>query len=232
MSKSILNCPIEFDKSDYLSLLSLSVGWSVCCQNRMGELIGDSGWNVDLMGGRIKFGDQEFSSGLIGTEAAGDSTWLWAWAHTESGLPEIAAAPSRRAKRQLSQCDEFANGKFLLDEIRTGHNLSMICCAASEKNLCYYRCPHSGVSAFVTVEGLPQQVFALIDAQSFLRQYLEIVSTFYCDHRLLAAGFLYMNGTEFTEQGASLIADFAERTLRFDFEPAEGLHRLVNVNFD
>ncbi len=231
MSKNILDCPIPFDKTNLLDLLSLSVGRTIFCQNRMGELIGDNGWNVDIMNGCISFGGQKYKSGVIGTESATDGTWLWSWAHTEGGLPEIAAAPSRRAKKQLTDCPEFTNGKFMLDELRTGHNLSMICCAVSEKELCYYRCPHAQGAAFVTVEGLPQNVFAPVGTQDFLRQYLEIVSAFYCDHRLLAAGFLYMNGTEFSDEGAALVAHFNEADMRLDFEPSEGLYRLANVNF-
>ncbi len=231
MSKTILSCPIDYDKSSLIDLLSLSVGWSIACQNRMGELIGDSGWNVDIKNGTISFGENTYKSGVLGTESASSSTWLWSWAHTEGGLPEIAAAPSRRAKKALPECPEFANGKFMLDELHTGHNLSMICCAVSEKELCYYRCPHGDGAAFVTVEGLPSSVFAPVGAQSFLRQMMEIVSVFYCDHRLLAAGFLHMNGTEFTAEGAALTAHFPEAEVTLEFEPAEGLYRLANVNF-
>ncbi len=231
MNRSVLNCPIEYDRSNMLDVLSLSVGWSIACQNRMGELIGDSGWNVDLKSGTIKFGDSIYKSGVLGTESHTSGTWLWAWENTEGGLPEIAAAPSRRAKKLLPDCPEFTNGKFMLDELHTGHNLSMICCAASKKDICYYRCPHSEGAAFVTVEGLPESVFAPLSAQELLRQYMEIVSAFYCDHRLLAAGLLYMSGVPFVAEGASLTAEFSDRKLRFDFEPSEGLYRLINVSF-
>ena len=232
MNRSVLNCPIEYDRSNMLDVLSLSVGWSIACQNRMGALIGDSGWNVDLKSGTIKFGENTYKSGVLGTESHTSGTWLWAWENTEGGLPEIAAAPSRRAKKLLPDCPEFANGKFMLDELRTGHNLSMICCAASDKDICYYRCPHSEGAAFVTVEGLPESVFAPLDAQELLRQYMEIVSVFYCDHRLLAAGMLYMSGVEFTAEGASLTAEFSDRNIRFDFESADDVFKVTNVNFD
>ncbi len=232
MKKTILNCPIDYDRSSFLDMLSLSVGWSVACQNRLGELIGDSGWNVDLKGGTIKFGENIFKSGVLGTESSSSGTWLWAWENTEGGLPEIAAAPSRRAKKQLSACPEFTNGKFMLDELHTGHNLSMICCAASDKDICYYRCPHSEGAAFVTVEGLPEDVFAPLDAQSLLRQIMEIISVFYCDHRLLTAGILYMSGNDFTADGLSLTADLSGRTACFEFETVDGLCHLANVNFN
>lgn len=230
MKRNILQCPIEFDKSSFFDLLSLSVGWSVACQNRLGEIIGDSGWNVDVKGGTIKFGENVYKSGVLGTESSSSGTWLWAWENTEGGLPEIAAAPSRRAKKALPSCPEFTNGKFMLDELHTGHNLSMVSCCVSEKDICYYRCPHSDGAAFVTVEGLPESVFAPLDAQSLLRQMMEVVSVFYCDHRLLAAGLLYMSGCTFEVTDGGITADIGGRTAQLQFEQYEGLYRLMNVS--
>ncbi|MBQ8195977.1 MAG: hypothetical protein IJZ47_11535 [Oscillospiraceae bacterium] len=232
MKKTILNCPVDFDRSSFLDLLSLSVGWSIACQNRLGELIGDNGWNVDLKSGTIKFGEHIFKSGVLGTESSSSGTWLWAWENTEGGLPEIAAAPSRRAKKQLGDCPEFTNGKFMLDELHTGHNLAMVCCAVSDKDICYYRCPHSEGAAFVTVEELPEDIFAPLDAQSLLRQIMEIISVFYCDHRLLTAGLLHMNGNLFTADDRSISAEFDGRSIRFTFEATEEIYRLVDVNFN
>ena len=232
MKRNILNTPIDFDKSDFLSLVSLSAGYAIACQNKMGELvIGDNGWNVDVKGGTIKFGESVFRSGVLGSESHESNTWLWAWENTEAGLPEIAAAPSRRAKKALPDCPEFLNGKFMLDELHTGHNLAMVCCAASGQSLCYYRCPHSEGAVFVTVEGLPESVFAPLPPEKLLRHIMEIISAFYCDHRLLVAGLLWMNGTEFSEERDSITAQLGERQARFLFEPVEGLSRLADVRF-
>lgn len=230
--RNILDCPIDFDRGDFLHLVSLSAGYAISCQNAMGELIiRDNGWNVDIKGGKIRFGENEFKSGVLGSESESSGTWLWAWENTEGGLPEISAAPSRRAKKALSECPEFQTGKFMLDELHTGHNLTMVSCAVSEKYVCYYRCPYTGGAAFVTVEGLPAEVFAPLSAEALLRRIMEIVSTYYCDHRLLAAGTLYMNGNDFTAEGNTITAEINGRMLCFTFEPAEGLSRLADVRF-
>lgn len=232
---SILTTPVEFDKNDFLSLLSLSVGTAISRQNRMGELvIGDNGWNVDLRSGEIKFGDREFRCGILGTESYVSNTWLWGWAHTESGLPENAAAPSRRAKRALSGCPEFTEGKFGLDELHTGHNLAMVAMGAAENNVCYYRCPYSDGALFVQIEGLPDEVFAPLDLVALARQFVEILSAFYCDHRLLAAGLLHQNGYRFSEEtspiGGAIVCESGGKTLRIDYEKFDGLCRTTNVN--
>ena len=119
----------------------------------------------------------------------------------------------------------------MLDEVHNGHDLAMISCGVSHENLCYYRCPYDGGAALVTISGLPEDIFAPVDSTAFLRQYIEIISGFYCDHRLLAAGFLYQNGTSFTESENALTADFGERNLRFLFEQTEdGISRVLDIS--
>ncbi len=230
--RSILDCPVQFDKTDFFDLVSLSVGWSIACQNRMGALvIGDSGWNVDVKGGTIRFGESTFKSGVLGSESRTSETWLWGWANTEANLPEIVSAPSRRAKRVLAGTAEFDNGKFMLDELHTGHNLSMVCCAVSDKPMCYYRCPYSDGALFATVEGLPEEVFAPLSAEQVMRQVMEIISVFNCDHRLLVAGLLWLNGTDFSEEYGCISADFGGRGLRFSFEPVGEIARLADISY-
>ncbi len=229
---SLLDCPVRFDKTSMLDMLSLSAGRSFLCQNRMGEkIIGNNGWALDPMKCIIRFGDREFTAGILGTESAVQNTWLWSWAHTESGLPERAAAASRRAKRTLPDLPEFQTGKFMLDELHNGHNLSMISVGVSDDELCYYRCPYEGGAAFAAVSGLPQEIFLPADDREFLRQYIEIIGGFYCDHLLLAAGFLHQNGTPFTCGGGVITAEFGSRNIRMTFEQTEdGISRVTDIS--
>ena len=196
---SVLECPVYFDKTNMLDMLSLSAGRAILCQNRLGEqIIADNSWGLDPMKGMIRFGEREFRAGILGSESEIQNTWLWSWAHTESGLPDSSTAVS---------------------------------CGVSHENICYYRCPYDGGAALVTISGLPEDIFAPVDSTAFLRQYIEIISGFYCDHRLLAAGFLYQNGTPFTESENALTADFGERNLRFLFEQTEdGISRVLDIS--
>lgn len=231
---SVLDCPVYFDKTSMLDMLSLSAGRAILCQNRLGEkIVGDSAWGLDPMEGVIRFGEREFRAGILGSESTIQNTWLWSWAHTESGLPEKATAVSRRVKRALPDLPEFQTGKFMLDEMHNGHNLAMIACGVSEENVCYYRCPYDGGAALVTVSGLPDEIFAPAELPEFLRQYIEIIGGFYCDHRLLAAGALFQNGTPFTasEDENSIVADFSGRKLRLLFEQTgDGLSRVLDIS--
>ena len=230
-NRSILMTPTEFSRESFLDLVSLSAGMAIARQNAFGALIAErGGWNVDIRERTITFGDKAFSIGILGSESEQSGTWLWGWANTEANIPELANAASRRAKKALGACPEFSTGKFMLDELHNGHNIAMVSVGAAEKCSCYYRCPYNGGALFVQIENLPDEIFAPLDSTSFMRQYLEIISSFYCDHRLLAAGFLYQNGTEFSENGGEIEAFFPDRTLVFSFESAEGFCRVYNVS--
>lgn len=230
MARSILDTPIAFDRSDFFSLLSLSVGMAVARQVRMGELIiKENGWNVDIRARKIMFGSSAFEMSVLGSESDESGTWLWAWANTQSNIPELATAASRRAKKALAGCPEFSEKKFMLDELHNGHNIAMVCMSISEKNVCYYRCPYNGGAMFAQIEGLPEEIFAPLTEAELMRQYIEVIRGFYCDHKLLAAGMLWLNGNEFTDGGSFIDGVFGDKTLRFIFEEADGLNRVVNI---
>ncbi len=228
--RTIITTPVDFDKSDFLSLLSLSAGAAIARQNAFGAVIGSDGWNVNPMHSMIKFGEREFPCGIIGTESEIGGTWLWGWAHTESGLPENASAPSRRAKRTLGYCAEFTTAKFELDELHNGHNLSMVTVCAAEKNACYYRCPYDGGALFVQVNELPDEVFAPMPLDALVKQFMEVLGAFYCDHKLLAAGMLYMNGYNFNVEPNRITAEKNGLLLNIAFEQAGGLYRTTNIS--
>ena len=80
------------------------------------------------------------------------------------------------------------------------------------------------------IEGLPESVFAPISLDELAREFLEIIRSFYCDHKLLAAGFLHQNGYSFEDSGDFLSSTDGKRTLHFDFEEIDGIFRVVNIS--
>ena len=63
---SVLECPVYFDKTNMLDMLSLSAGRAILCQNRLGEqIIADNSWGLDPMKGMIRFGEREFRAGIL-----------------------------------------------------------------------------------------------------------------------------------------------------------------------
>lgn len=224
------SCPVEYDESSFSDLLSLAAGRALLCQNRLGaKIIGDRPWAINPTEGLIRFGDSEFHAEILGTESEITNTWLWSRAHTESGLPERITAVSRKAKKLLPKLPEFQEGKFMLDGLHNGHNLAMATVGALPENVCYYRCPYDGGAVFAVIYGLPDEIFAPAAEGEFMRQYMDIVGGLYCDHRLLAAGFLHQNGTPFTLDGSTITADFTGKKLRMTFENTDGINRITDI---
>jgi hypothetical protein len=56
-------------------------------QLALGDVLEDRPWTVDIRAGTATFGELMFPIQLLGTEAEGDNSWLWAWANEGSSLP-------------------------------------------------------------------------------------------------------------------------------------------------
>lgn len=225
---SILNAPVQYNREDFFSLLSLSAGTSIARQNAMGELvIGDNGWQVDIKQRKIFFGDNAFDCGILGREHNG--AWIWGWADTEIGFPEGVFAPARRIKRVLGNAPEFSTAKFMLDEMRTGHAIAMISTASAEENVCYYRCPFEDGAFLVQVNGLPEEVFAPLEYRRIMRTLMNVISGLNCDHKLAAAGLLYEGGVAFEDNGGYIDAHFAQGDIRMVFEEYDGVYRVLDI---
>lgn len=234
---SALTTPVEFDKSDFPSLLSLTAGTVIARQYRLGEFMGKDDWRVDVTNHKITFGKhlfkkREFDIGLIGTESEYSNTWLWGWANTESGLSEDFVAPSLEAKQALQDCREFGESQLELDELCTGHNLSTVTVGIFDKNVCYYRCPYDGGAMFALIEGLPESIFEPLSLNEIMHRHLDIISSVHCIHRLLAAGLLHQNGYTFTDNGDHIVCEYEGQVLRFDFEKSGEIIRTSNISLN
>lgn len=229
---SALTTPVSFDRSDLLSVLSLCLGTAVARQNRLGEFIGKNNWSVDVNKRMLKFGLHKYKIGLIGTESEYSDTWLWGWGHTEGGLPEGFAEPSENVRRLLPDCAAFSEAKFGLDELRMGHNLSTVTVGVSDRNVCYYRCPYEGGAMFAQIEGLPDKLFRPLTLTEIAGLQTDIISSYDCSHKLLAAGMLHQNGYTFTDNGSSIISAAGDRELKFEFEEIGGVMRTSGISMN
>ena len=127
------------------------VGSATARQLALGELLGDRPWQVDLEKGTAAFSELVFPIQLLGTEAEGDNTWLWAWANEASSLPESILMSSRqlRALGTTRGPDLLATPSFPLERI-SGHQLAMVCTGLLETGP-YYRGPYDGGALYFTI---------------------------------------------------------------------------------
>jgi len=58
---------------------------------------GNQPWNFDVKSGTLVFGKKgKFKAQILGTYSKETGTWLWAWANTESGLPDLVTNYSKK----------------------------------------------------------------------------------------------------------------------------------------
>lgn len=188
------------DFSDFHQVFSATLGKMATVQNRFADIVGNLDWNVDFDSCEIAFGDQIYKIQLIGSESDVSDTWLWGFAN-QSGLSPEATAFSYeilRAGREWG-LQAFSEPSFELDEMLSGHNLSIAACGAAGENLCYYGCEHDNGCAFVAIMDAPAWVFEPLGAHEFVKTASSCIQNHDVDHKIFIKSFLEFNGVKFDE---------------------------------
>ncbi len=129
---------------DYDTLLNQHLCFAFDRQLLLADLVEDLDWGYDVSTGLLTFGDRyEFQAEILGTEADGDSSWLWSWANEMSSLsPErTQAALELKQLGEREGIPELSDARHSLSVVN-GHALGMI--AVGQKlGQAYYHGPHA-----------------------------------------------------------------------------------------
>lgn len=144
---------------------------------------------------------------LLGTESESSNTWLWAWANTESNIPDhlLVASLSLKDYGEQHGIPELTQSELPLDQI-DGHTLALLASGLCDANA-YYRCPYDGGALFVLImdENFPKdptpplQRIASVFPQA-------IASLDIPDHRLALTGYLDHYGLAHEQDGDKIVA--------------------------
>ena len=188
-------------------LLSRYAGISLAKQLALGDFLGQHSWAVDIEAGTVTFSPGgTYPLQLLGTEATGDATWLWAWANEASHLPPDLL----QACRQLQQLGheqripELCDLSFSLSQV-DGHALAAVA-AGPNTHSCYYRGPYDGGALYFLVSGLPDSVFAPAPLPRVLTALTQTLSQFDIDHVEMAQSLLTVQGFTLQQQENQLVA--------------------------
>ena len=221
---------LPIDTGDWNQVFSTCLGKMTAIQTACGEqVVRDQNWHVDFSRGMICFGEQAYPLQLIGSEASSNDSWLWGWENINR-LPEslLRLAVSTKAVGERWRLEALTAAGFALDDTFNGHSLSVVACGLADR-YCYYRCPHSGGAVFVAFSGVPDSVFAPVDAQKFLSITMQCIQQFDVDHKAFAEGFLTWNNTNYDWDGRTLLAHFPQE-LKIAFEQAGDGLRICSVD--
>lgn len=220
---------INIDKSSWRQVYSACLGKMMAIQTACGEqVVRGRDWHVDFAAGRISFGDDSFPIQFLGSESSQSNTWLWGWENINGFDGDILRlARSTRELGQSRGLEPLTEAQFDLDDTYNGHNLSIVACGLAE-GYCYYRGPHPGGAVFVAFSGVPDSVFAPVDAERFISLTLQCVRQAAIDHQVFAESFLIWNRTKFDWQGDTLTARFPQ-AVKITFEQAGNVRRIKSI---
>ena len=120
-------------------------------------MLGKHRWSFSLNEGTLAFAvphePLQLAFQVLGTESKDSNTWLWAWANTESGIPERVLASARDLRtfgiangiRELTEPELALNGKIY------GNRLASIGCGVLRAS-CYFRIAYAGGSLYMLIK--------------------------------------------------------------------------------
>ena len=96
-------------------------------QLHLADVIGDRTFAVDLASGRVRFGGElTFGAELLGSEAPGPGTWMWAWANPAGFAAEVTrTARALRALGEERGWPAFSDGEVPLDGDVSGTRMAI-----------------------------------------------------------------------------------------------------------
>ena len=228
--KPLFDFGMNIRKDSWFEVFSACLGKTIANQQACSELVvKGQNWNANLSAGIISFGKDQYPLQFIGSESTSSNSWLWGWEninHFPDSIIELANQTKRTG--ETMGLEALTTAKFELSDTFNGHNLSIVTCAISDKNLCYYKGPHSNGAIFVAFSKVPPKVFEPVDIHRFISIAMECIQKYHVDHRIFIQSFLFQNGTTYEIDGQTIIAHF-KQDLRIEFEQIEEFQRIKNM---
>lgn len=175
----------------FAELLSRHAGAAFWRQTQLAELVGSASWGMDLGEGRITIGEHAFPVQLLGSEAEGDRSWLWAWANAASNFPPalLRFAEGLRERGERDGVDELSERSFPIERA-SGHQIGLLASGLAGDAHAYYRAPYDGGALYVLMQEVPVVGVAEMPAVRVPGLLSQAISAFDLDHRALAMGLL------------------------------------------
>lgn len=199
--------------ASFESLFNQHVAAAFERQLRLGDVVGDRAWNFSMDDGTLSFAKKGFFGKtlplhvqILGTESEGSSTWLWAWANTQSGIPEVLLATANRLHEVGDEygIPELVKSQLPLEEL-DGHQAGLVASGIHGRGA-YYRCPYEGGAMFVQLPEveLPKVDYPALRVVSVFPQVIDVFEI--TDHRTPLRGLMDSLGFRFSQDTPTELA--------------------------
>ncbi|WP_316834380.1 DUF6882 domain-containing protein [Pedobacter nutrimenti] len=177
-------------------------------QSDLSEVIGSNNWNVDMTKGEISFGTNlVFPIQVLGTFSHSSETWLWAWANTESGLPESIIQQALQLKKygEENEIPLLSNSEF--DASKDDLHLIGLIASGMFNSSAYYVADYGQGAMVVTIKSDTIDKIRKEDHHRVLTTFPQLISLFEMNHQVALTNYLNAKGYHVAENGNHLSAE-------------------------
>lgn len=197
-------------------------------QLNFAELIGSYSWEFDMTKGEITFGKQlTFPVQIIGSVSFNDNSWMWAWANTQSGMPDHLLVQAHELKKLGDQLNisELSDGHFGTDS-GFEHIMGMVACG--HFNTDGYYCANYGQGTLVVT--LQSDKIPQVDKKALekaLTTFPQLISAVDINHKEAFKNYLIDRKCKILMTDSEIKGRYGDKVITASFDQID---RLVNLD--
>jgi len=191
------------------------------------DLIGSNSWNVDMQKGEMDFGPGlVFPIQVLGSFSHSSETWLWAWANTQSGIPQKLLQQALQLQKygadneidllNISQFDATKDDMHMIGMVASG----MFGASA------YYIADYGQGALVVTIKSDLIDKVQKNDHYRIPTVFPQLISQFEMNHKAALSNYLMAKGYKVTENDRKLTGSKNGNTITAEFDELDRLTKL------
>lgn len=203
-------------------------GFALEKQNNLGNLIGQLPWNANLDDGEIRFGDNLFFPiQILGTFSHSSQTWLWAWANSQSNIPQdlLQQALTLKQYGENHGVDLLSNGTF--DASETDLHFIGLIASGMFNSSGYYLADYGEGILCVTIASAEIDRTFNNDHLEIMTIFPQLISLYEMNHKSALSNYLQQKGYQIQESENQLTGTKGNKIIRAEFDH---LSRMTTLN--
>ncbi|GGX24796.1 DUF6882 domain-containing protein [Aquimarina muelleri] len=198
-------------------------------QSVFADMVEDLPWQFDMAKGVVIFGDIEFPVQMLATYSEKESSWLWAWANKQSGIPEHLLASVYELKEAGSRkgLEVFASPKLEIDE-DSGHFYGALSSVLTSSS-CYCQLDFKGLKVYVLIKSDVLDQRAITQTPFIISNFTKMIANVDCSHKHALYCYLEQKGFAVEFTGNNIVGKKEDNQILGIFDLKGRLMKLSNT---